>query len=235
MKLLAILLLALPLAAQNMLMLASKASSGAALDCSAAATNIPQTPSGGSSTSFSLSGTNNIVTAFLWIDTSAPTSVKIDATTAMTLVTSHASSAGGTAIQYIYQAVGVSAGSHTVDIVAAGQTIGSIVTASNAKQTGQPDSFTFTSGTSDGSSEIGLDLTTVAPGTCAVGNFESGVNVINTPSSNGTYKDGLNFGNGFIWASTANISGTGAFSLKAKGTSGPGIAYQVLGVSIAPL
>lgn len=234
-KLLVILLLTLPLSAQSMLMLASKASSAAALDCTAdTPTDVNYTTFGaGNSKSHTVSGTNTIILLFIDADTSAP-SPTVDGV-AMTAIGDVASLAGGTERLYAWDYIGATAGTHTVAFTAAGQTRGTIVSCHNAKQSGQPDSFTSTTGVSDGSSEIGLDLTTVAMGTAAIGLFESSVNILNTPSSNGYLVNPQSFGAGFVWGTLVDIPGTGAFSLKAKTASGPGITYNVLGVSIAPL
>lgn len=197
-------------------------------------TNVPYSgPGAGGTVSVTSSGTNIVGVLLLWSD-STPTSVTCDGN-AMTLATNHALTVEVGSF-FIYTITGITAGTNSIVYTGAGQALGGFITVNNARQTSEPDAIAPpVAGVSDGSAEDAMPITTLTDQSFVIGVYASAANLAESISSNGTYRGSGAFGFSFNWTSTTNATPAGSFVLQGKGNSGPGINYEAIGVSIAPL
>lgn len=195
--------------------------------------NIPFLGGGTKTVTHTGSGSNITAVLFLWTQgtvTSAPTYCG----TTMSLAISNAVTIPFTATDFIYILANVPSGACSVSYTTTVSSESGILTANGTSNT-QPDAIgVFTNSTTNASSEAAMPVTTVADNSMVVGLIGSGNNFTVTPSTNGTFLGETQLGALSNWRSTSNATPAGSFSLKGKTSAGVGVAYQSLGISIAP-
>lgn len=179
------------------------------------------------------SGTHITAVLCLWTQGTITTAPTYGGVT-MTLATSSAVTLPFTATDFVYYLPNVPSGASSVSYNTTVSSESGILTVNGSSDTG-PDAISpFTSGTTNGSGEAAIPVTTVANNSLEMGCLGSGSNFVSTPSSNGTLLGVTQIGTLSNWITTSTITPAGAFSLKAKTTAGSGVAYNSIGVSIAP-